>query len=230
AYVPDKPAFYNTMTARKYLTLAARMQGIKGPRVKREVEYVLQAVDLLQKRDAAIGTFSKGMTQRLGIAQALLGEPGFIIMDEPASGLDPFGQKEIRDVIQALKGQGKTVLFSSHYLSDIQRVCTHIGVLHQGQLLLDQPMDDIIMRSRNKVEIEVDANGDLASDILSGNGLSFESSGAKFTLHNLDDASYFAVMQQFNANHIRVLELKYPGLLLEDLYISLAASPGGVVK
>ncbi|MHB1420033.1 MAG: ABC transporter ATP-binding protein, partial [Bacillota bacterium] len=132
AYVPDKPAFYNTMTARKYLTLAARMQGIKGPRVKREVEYVLQTVDLLQKRDAAIGTLSKGMTQRLGIAQALLGEPGFIIMDEPASGLDPFGQKEIRDVIQALKGQGKTVLFSSHYLSDIQRVCTHIGVLHQG--------------------------------------------------------------------------------------------------
>ncbi|MHB1127624.1 MAG: ABC transporter ATP-binding protein [Bacillota bacterium] len=229
AYVPDKPAFYNTMTAGKYLALAARMQGLKGYRVKQEVNNVLETVDLHHKAGEAIATFSKGMMQRLGIAQALLGEPDFIIMDEPASGLDPFGQKEIRDVIQVLKGRGKTVLFSSHYLSDIQRVCTRIGVLHQGQLLLDQPMDEIVLRGRNKVEIEVDANADLAAEILSGNGLSFDRSGPKFTLYNLDDAGYFAVMRQFNESRIRVLELKYPGLLLEDLYISLAASPGGVV-
>ncbi|MGB9768883.1 MULTISPECIES: ABC transporter ATP-binding protein [Dictyoglomus] len=150
-YLPDVPNFYNYFTAKEYLEVLSEIIGVD----KKRVEEVLEIVGLKNEKKR-IGAFSRGMKQRLGIAQALLPDPKLLILDEPTSSLDPQGRKEILDLILSLRGE-KTVFFSTHILSDVERICDRVGILREGRLLLNDTLDNIKKKlSRRIVKLKVD--------------------------------------------------------------------------
>src|SRR5581483_4649548 len=141
-YLPDRVPVYRSMTARETLHLFARLQGI--PRAEREarVEAMLDLVNLKDVDRRPVGGFSKGMTQRLGIARALLHDPKVLFFDEPASGLDPTGRREIRALLQTLAAEKRTVFLCSHDLAEVQAVCRRIGFLRKGELVKTMAVGD----------------------------------------------------------------------------------------
>ncbi|MGC9064347.1 MAG: ATP-binding cassette domain-containing protein [bacterium] len=152
-FLPDVPNFYNFFTAREFLSFMADISEIDNP--KSRIEEVLELVGLKDEKKR-IGAYSRGMKQRLGLAQALLPDPKLLILDEPTSSLDPQGRKEILDLIQSLRGK-KTIFFSTHILNDVERICNRIAIIKEGRLLLEDSIENIKKRyGRYRILIEVD--------------------------------------------------------------------------
>jgi len=133
-YLPENPALYEYLNGIEYLRFAGRLAGLAKADAARRTDVLLERVGLAGRADRAIRRFSKGMVQRLGLAQALIGDPEIVILDEPMSGLDPIGRKDVRDLIFSLRGEGRTVLFSTHILSDVEAICDRIGIIAEGRL------------------------------------------------------------------------------------------------
>ncbi len=155
-YLPQDPAFYNWMTAQEYLGYVARIQGLPASLRKVQVEETLTLSDLKEVAHRRIQGFSGGMLQRLGIAQALIGNPPVLLLDEPTSSLDPAGRYEVLDMIAGLRGK-VTVFLSSHILSDIERVCDTVAVLHRGCLVLVSGKHELLEQyAVNAAELDID--------------------------------------------------------------------------
>lgn len=152
-YLPDVPEFYNFMTPMEYLIFCGAIVGMDKKMIQPRAEELLSLVGLADEHHRIKG-FSRGMKQRLGIAQALLHEPKLLICDEPTSALDPVGRKEIMDVLVAAK-EKTTVLFSTHILSDVERICDRIALLHDGKILLSGSMDEIKTSHRRKADYDI---------------------------------------------------------------------------
>lgn len=140
-YLPDMPAYYDVMRPMEYLSVCGAVAGLSAGKTRERAGELLRLVGLSSERHR-IGGFSRGMKQRLGIAQALLGEPSLLICDEPTSALDPSGRHDILMLLKGLKGK-TTVLFSTHTLSDVERICDHMALLHQGKTALSGNLDEI---------------------------------------------------------------------------------------
>jgi ABC-2 type transport system ATP-binding protein len=133
-YLPENPYFYDHLSAREFLNYAADLFGIGKAERRRRVGELLEKVGLRGSENIALRKFSKGMLQRVGIAQALINDPELVFLDEPMSGLDPLGRREARDLILELKGTGKTIFFSTHILSDAEMLCDRVAILDRGRL------------------------------------------------------------------------------------------------
>lgn len=144
-FLPDVPAFYSFMNAKEYLQLCGEITGLKKNQIQKKSEELLALIGL-ENENGKIGTFSRGMKQRLGIAQALLNEPKLLICDEPTSALDPIGRKQILDILHAVKHK-TTVIFSTHVLSDVERICDDIVVLHDGKIVIAGELEAIKKQS-----------------------------------------------------------------------------------
>jgi len=142
-YLPQEPAFYSWMTGREFLTYISQLSSLRSDEGKVQVERVLELTGLQKAAKRRIGGYSGGMKQRLAIAQALIGEPPVLLLDEPTSSLDPAGRHELLDMIDSLKGV-VTIFFSSHILSDIERVCDTIAVIHEGRLILVSEKEQLL--------------------------------------------------------------------------------------
>lgn len=159
-YLPDVPEFYNYMCPKEYLYLCGEISGLSKIEIQDRSNELLEFVGLkdVKKR---IGGFSRGMKQRLGIAQALLCRPRLLICDEPTSALDPVGRKEILDILQKIKGS-TTVIFSTHILSDVERICDHVAVLHNGKIAVSGTLSEIkALHTLNKLLLEFASEHDL---------------------------------------------------------------------
>jgi ABC-2 type transport system ATP-binding protein len=155
-YLPQDPAFYTWMTAREYLDYVAQIQGLPLAERKSQIESLLALSDLREAANRKIYGFSGGMLQRLGIAQALIGNPPVLLLDEPTSALDPAGRYEVLDMIASLRGK-VTVFLSSHILTDIERVCDTLAVLHKGHLILVSGREELLQQyAVNAVELDID--------------------------------------------------------------------------
>jgi ABC-2 type transport system ATP-binding protein len=132
-FMPESPAFYMYLSGREFLELVAAIFEMKDPKAR--IDDVLRQVDLFDRAERHIRTFSKGMLQRLGLAQALLNDPEILFLDEPLDGLDPLGRAEIKEIIVAQKKVGKTVFFNSHILADVEEVCDTVGIIDNGHLV-----------------------------------------------------------------------------------------------
>jgi ABC-2 type transport system ATP-binding protein len=143
-YLPEQVYYPPRFAVGDYLTTVGRLAGLRGKVLQEAMERLLWQVGLHELSARRLGACSRGMLQRLGLAQALLGEPPLLLLDEPAQGLDPAGQKFMRDQIVALHQAGKTVLLSSHHLDEVTRVCTHVAVIHQGRLVRSGPLETIL--------------------------------------------------------------------------------------
>lgn len=152
--VVETPEFYPYLTPVETLTYLGKIRGIESNRLPERIEHVIGDVKLQDWKDKRIGKFSKGMKQRLAIAQALLHEPPILILDEPTSGLDPRGMVEVREIIKLLKGEGRTIFMSSHLLFEVQEVCDKVAMINKGQLLTYDKIDNLAMLA-DVVKIEV---------------------------------------------------------------------------
>lgn len=146
-YLPDVPEFYEYMKPREYLALCGRISGLTSNQIRLKSDELLQLVGL-EKENRRIKGFSRGMKQRLGIAQALLHEPELFLCDEPTSALDPLGRKELLDILMHVK-EKTTVLFSTHILSDAERICDNIAVLHKGRIVMDGDLNSLKAQKRH---------------------------------------------------------------------------------
>ena len=142
-FLGEEPAFYGWMTALEFLVFVGSLYGEDGVSVRAHALDLLATVDLADRGDDRIKGFSRGMRQRLGIAQALMGDPEVLLLDEPASALDPIGRKEVLDLIASLRGRA-TIIMSSHILDDVQRICTWVGIMRRGRLLVEAPLDRLL--------------------------------------------------------------------------------------
>jgi ABC-2 type transport system ATP-binding protein len=145
-YLPENPAFYDVLTAREYLALVGRSCGMNGEAIMRESDRVLDLLDLREAERRPIRGYSKGMVQRLGLAQALLHDPDLYIFDEPMSGLDPIGRALVKQVMVDLKLQGKTIFFSTHVTADVEAVCDRVAVLVKGRLMALDSVQNVLAR------------------------------------------------------------------------------------
>jgi len=153
-YLPENPYFYDYLTAREFLTYSGELFGLdKSVRMAR-AEQLLSRVNLDRKSwDRQLRKFSKGMLQRVGLAQALVNDPEIVFLDEPMSGLDPVGRREVRDLIAALRSEGKTVFMCSHILSDIEVLCDSVAILKGGRLARSGSLDELREQETSAIEI-----------------------------------------------------------------------------
>jgi len=146
-YLPENPYFYDYLTGEELLFYMGELHGLNGTGLSKRVDELLEKVKMSHARKLQLRKYSKGMLQRIGIAQALINDPDFLILDEPMSGLDPIGQREIRELILELRSNGKTILLSSHILSDVETLCDRVGVIINGRVVktgeLERLFEDI---------------------------------------------------------------------------------------
>src|SRR5258705_6681761 len=154
-YMPDFFGVYDDMKVIEYLEFFAAAYRIKGPERRRKCEQVLELVDLGYKREALVTSLSRGMTQRLGLARVLLHEPEVLLLDEPASGLDPRARIEMRSLLKQLRKMGKTILVSSHILPELADICNNIGIIERGKLLFDGDVAAAIKQVKQRTVLKI---------------------------------------------------------------------------
>jgi ABC-2 type transport system ATP-binding protein len=158
-FLPENPYFYDYLSGEELLDLMGRLFGLDHRERKKRARALLDRVGLGRAGDRALRKYSKGMLQRLGIAQALVNDPELVVLDEPMSGLDPIGRREIRDLIRDLRTEGKTVLFSTHILSDVELVCDRVAIVVGGRLRDSGPLDQLLSPRLLHTELVVEKDG-----------------------------------------------------------------------
>ena len=163
-FLPESPYFYDYLTAEEFLTFYGHLAGLDRVELNKRVTHLLEIVGLVDARTRQLRKFSKGMLQRIGLAQALIHDPELVILDEPMSGLDPVGRKEVRDLILGLRDQGKTVFFSTHIIPDVEMICDRVGVLAKGKLLATGRVEELVTRGHTQ-SVEIVCQGIKADGI-----------------------------------------------------------------
>lgn len=230
-YLPQEPAFYNWMTAVEYLDYVGQLfQMDKAARQQRSRD-MLALVGLTNAASRAIGGYSGGMKQRLGIAQALLHQPPVLFLDEPTSALDPAGRYEILELISSLRGR-VTVFLSSHILADVERVCDTIGIIHEGELLLVQDRDALLAQyATNVIALEIDRGflahvNDLAARLQAqpwALGVSQEDNHLHITVSDMAAAKH-ALLPLLAAQGVALNRYEWIRPSLEDVFLHLSQS------
>jgi ABC-2 type transport system ATP-binding protein len=154
-FLPENPALYDFLTGREYLHMVGSLIELDRQPLRQRTEALLEQVGLAHAGDLGIRKYSKGMVQRLGLAQALMGDPAVVILDEPMSGLDPIGRKDVRDLIFKLREEGRTVFFSTHILPDVEMICDRVGLLSKGRLTDIGRLDHLLSNRVQAVEVAV---------------------------------------------------------------------------
>ena len=182
-FLPENPYFYPFLTAREILDFYARLSGVDSRRRGERVDELLELVHLMHAADSRLKTFSKGMLQRVGVAQALIHDPSVVFLDEPMSGLDPIGRREIREVILALRAAGKTVFMNTHILSDVETICDRVAIIVRGTIRRQGRIDELLGTSAASSEIAVtQLAADAVAEIESRHAVSLAGSGDRVVI------------------------------------------------
>ncbi|KLV25445.1 ABC transporter ATP-binding protein [Niallia circulans] len=211
----ETPSYYGHLTAYENLEVTRKILGAE----KKEIERVLEIVKLTEVRNKAVKKFSLGMKQRLGIAQALLGKPELLILDEPTNGLDPSGIIEIRELIKSLpKDYGITILISSHILSEIELMATHVGIINKGRLLFQGSMNDLREKQKEVIQLEAEPRAEVEA-YLKNAGISFEADTNYLYLEPNYQAA--KVNRELIMNGYDVHQLMMKKNSLEEIFLSI---------
>jgi ABC-2 type transport system ATP-binding protein len=159
-FLPENPYFYEYLTGREFLYFTSRLGGGRRRATDRSMVNIIERVGLVGAADLPLRKYSKGMLQRIGLAQALVTNPSLLVLDEPLSGLDPIGRREIRDLILELKAEGKTIFFSSHILADAEMICDRVAFLNQGRLVMVGKLKELLSPEGGMVEVRTIGLGD----------------------------------------------------------------------
>ncbi len=228
-YVPDEFGIYEDMTVAEYLEFFATLYELSGKERRRVIGDVLELTDLSYKEDAQVDSLSRGMRQRLALARVLLHDPEVLLLDEPASGLDPRARIEIRELLKELRNMGKTILISSHILSELKELCTSVGIIERGTLLYSGSLSEILdkVRSGNVIQVQVREGPDQATAILKGHELVTRaevlSAEEGLVEVEIDDAAddHTFVTQLLVENKFRIMKVREEEINLEDAFMKV---------
>jgi ABC-2 type transport system ATP-binding protein len=218
-FLPENFAFYRYLNAEKLLQFHLRLSGRRLPDPAALIAELLAKVKLDSYKGLKIGKYSRGMVQRLGIAQALLGNPDLLVLDEPTSGLDPAGRKEVRDLILALKAEGKTIFLSSHILSEVEQICDRVIIIDRGRLVRAGGLQEMLAES-NRVEIVVDQLPEGLEPAVKDLGASVDREANRVRIA-VDTAQKRALAEMLWAAGCDVLSLVPMKSSLEEMFLKL---------
>jgi ABC-2 type transport system ATP-binding protein len=215
-FLPEQPYFYDHLTARELLNYYGQLSGMPSKGRSARVEQMLSRVGLSDSANVQLRKFSKGMLQRVGLAQAVLHDPKLVFLDEPMSGLDPVGRREVRELIQQLRHEGKTVFFSTHILSDAEALCDRVGVIYQGELRGVGAVAELTSQTQGKVEIIFCSQTVPAG--LASLGAESRVSGSLVNAV-LPEAQQDAALELLRREHLKLISLTPVRSSLEEYYI-----------
>jgi ABC-2 type transport system ATP-binding protein len=220
-FVPENFAFYKHLNATKLLRFHAKLAGVPEENSEPLVRELVSKVKLDGYESLKISKYSRGMVQRIGIAQALLGDPQLLVMDEPTSGLDPAGRKEVRDLILSLKQAGKTIFLSSHILSEVEQICDRAVIIDRGQLLRSGSLEELL-KAEDRVEIAVDRLPDQFERLLQewGGSILQQTPNIKMAVHASRKRE---AVEKLWAAGCDVISMHPVKSSLEDIYLKLVA-------
>ena len=223
-YLPENPYFYDYLTAREFLEYCAELFGYNHVQRRKRTEELLRRVRLEEKNwNTQLRKFSKGMLQRVGLAQAVINDPEVVFLDEPMSGLDPIGRREVRDLIASLRQEGKTVFMCSHILSDIEVLCDRVGIMKRGKLAHVGHLDQLRQTSsdRNLVEIIVTATDEAAlrSQMLSTDKVELSSTASGLRIQVSDESEVDSVLAALRKTGGKLVSIQPVRQSLEELFL-----------
>jgi ABC-2 type transport system ATP-binding protein len=221
-FLPENPWFYDYLTAKEFLLMAAGIFGIKSDLAKERITKLLDQLGISHVADVPLRKFSKGMLQRAGLAQALINDPDLIILDEPLSGLDPIGRRELREIILDLKNRGKTVLFSSHILSDVEEMCDRVAIISKGTLKTIGDLESLLAKGQSETEIEIHSTISEIEKILSNHKITqFQKSISGLRLAIPPQIKTAPLLKELIDNNIEIISVKPHRRSLEDIFIEI---------
>jgi ABC-2 type transport system ATP-binding protein len=230
-YMPDLFGTYENLRVREYLDFFAAAYDVARARRRRVVTEVLELTDLASKRDTLVGQLSRGMQQRLSLARVLIHDPDVLLLDEPASGLDPRARVEVREILRELRRMGKTILLSSHILTDVAEVCTSIGVIDRGRLVASGSLGEVLARAgagklvRARVEGSLDGAATALEELAGVQHVHVSDEGEiqiRFADGQREVPDVAAVLV---ARGLRIRGLDYESVGIEEAYLRLVSGP-----
>lgn len=226
-YLPENPYFYDHLTGREFLELAAQLHGLPRADSARRVDEVLDLVGMRDRQERRLRTCSKGMLQRIGLAQALIGDPDLVILDEPMGGLDPVGRAQVRGILEELRRRGKTLFMSSHILADVESLADRAAILVEGRLRRVVDLNDLRQEDRMMV---VHARG-LREDVcqsIAAQQLKVEEAGQAQRIPVADPAMVSWVVDQVVSSGAQLLQVAARRRSLEDIFLQEVGAPAGL--
>jgi ABC-2 type transport system ATP-binding protein len=219
-YLPEQAYFYDYLTARELLTYYGRLAGVDEKVLGRRVDDVLVRVGLDAKAfDRQLRKFSKGMLQRVGLAQSIVHDPEVVFLDEPMSGLDPIGRRQVRDLIMELRDGGTTVFFSSHILADVEALCDRVAILNAGRLVETGRLADVLTRRSSELEIVATGIDDAAVEALRAEGLDATLSPGGIHIRIPDESHVERAIGRIRAHGGRLVAVNQTRSSLEDFFM-----------
>ena len=225
-YLPENPYVYQYLRAPEFLDLCGRLMGMDAKTRARRSAEMLELVGLAQAGDRPIGRFSKGMMQRVGLAQALLHDPELLILDEPMSGLDPIGRKQVREIILAQRRLGKTLIFTSHVLSDVEMLCDRIAIVNHGRVVARGTLDELLRREVRRVRIELEGVTPELKQRLASRGHALREQERTLHVTIEGDRELSGLLAEVLREGALVVEVEPERETLEDLFVRKAMASG----
>jgi ABC-2 type transport system ATP-binding protein len=223
-YLPENPALYEFLRGDEYLVLAGRLSGLTRADARARAGKLLARVGLEGRADRPVRRFSKGMVQRLALAQALVGDPETVILDEPMSGLDPIGRKDVRDLIFGLREEGRTVLFSTHILSDVEAVCDRVGIMVAGKMTDCGAISELVTPGVRSVEIVVKSISPLVLEELIKDGAKALQRDQSHVLTLPTEEAAQQAVKKLLASGATLVSLQPHRQTLEELFVQRAVA------
>ncbi|HEX9373151.1 MAG TPA: ABC transporter ATP-binding protein [Roseiflexaceae bacterium] len=219
-YLPERLRYHLRYGGREYLRYLGQFSGLREPQLSRRVEEELRAVGLLDAADRRLATYSKGMLQRLGIAQALLADPDLLLIDEPTAGLDPAGQREMVNLLADVRGRDHTIFLTTHVLDEIEQLCDTVGILHGGKLAAEIDVQSLRAPGRNALITVVETTPELAAR-LQGISPAVRCNGREISLRPNTPSLQAQVLRLLLDADIRIIALESQGRPLEEIYMRI---------
>jgi ABC-2 type transport system ATP-binding protein len=215
-FLPENPYFYDHLTAAEFLSFYSDLTRTKKADKKERTQALLKMVGLEHAAGLQLRKFSRGMLQRIGLAQALINDPSLVFLDEPLGGLDPLGRKEIRDIIVRLKGEGKTVFLSSHILQDIEMICDRVAILVEGRIISQGSLQDLVSEHVKVTEITISG---VQTDDLEDLGERYSVQGGRILLKVFEEEKIGDVLSLVQTKKGKIHSLIPRTETLEDLFV-----------
>jgi ABC-2 type transport system ATP-binding protein len=219
-YLPENPYFYDHLSPEELLHYSGRLFGLTKDDLRRRVNQLLDRVGLTESRHVPLRRFSKGMVQRAGIAQALINDPDVVFLDEPMSGLDPIGRREVRDLVLQLREEKKTVFFSTHILSDAEALCDRVAILNTGQLQGCGELREILSLGASRTELTLERPPEGVLEKLRPLVASMVRTGDQVRLEILEESNIEKVLALSLSAKVKVISLNPVKMSLEDYFLS----------
>jgi ABC-2 type transport system ATP-binding protein len=223
-FMPENPYVYPYLTPREFVELCGRLSGLSGRALRDRTTRVLEQTGIAYAATRQVRRLSKGMLQRTGLAAALVADPELLVLDEPMSGLDPGGRKEVRDMISEERRQGRTIFFSTHILSDVPALCDHVAILQKGQTVLAGRLDDLLQKEVERTDVVVAGEVAELRAECEKRGLSIRTDKGRLVIELKGAEPVSRLLEDVHARGLEVVEVAPRYKTLEELFVRAEAS------